>query len=219
MSDTSTVAPGVSDEFKTKGEGFFGETGFEAPESVVEKIKRTTRGVFERHGVLWKRGGGRPRKDGAPGKLDTPVNAPVTALPLGSAAPVSDPAPGLDPVLVRRCCTAVVKAFKGFFDKALFRKAQAKYPDDPKFCQELVTDTTITQEEADGFSELAEICLRKYGVGTEYAPEIGLGAIVLGIGVRYAAAFKGLEIKKEEKPDRPTAIAIRNLNHEAETQE
>ena len=148
---------------------------------------------------MFKRGGGRPRKDGLPNKLDVPLNAPPTALPLGTT-PAPAPAPaGLDPALVKKCCSAVVKAFKGFLDKSLFNKARRRYPDDPKFCNQLIVDTTITQEETDAFAELSEICLRKYGVGSEYAPEIGLAAVVLGVGVRYAAAFKALA--PEKKPD------------------
>lgn len=161
--------------------------------SILEKIKSTAAGVFERHGVLYKRGGGRPRKDGLPNKLDQPLNAPATALPAIAAGDSALPAASnLDPVLVRRCCSAILKSITGFCDKRLFRKAVKKTAD-PKFAQQLIVDTTITKEEIDAFAELGEICLRKYGVGTEYAPEIGLAVILGGLGVRYMEAFKSLD--------------------------
>jgi hypothetical protein len=183
-----------------QNDSLFGENPVASADNTFEKIKRATKGVFEKHGVTFRRGGGRPRKDGMPNKLDIPINAPPTALPLGTTPDLAPATPGLDPALVKKCCNAVIKAFKGFLDKTLFNKARRKYPDDPKFCSQIIVDTTITNEEADAFSELAEVCLRKYGVGTEYAPEIGLGAIVIGIGVRYAVAFKSLEPEKKTDP-------------------
>jgi hypothetical protein len=110
----------------------------------------------------------------------------------------ADGAPAFDAALVRRCIAAVVKALRGFADKKLWRKAMLA-SDDSKFASDLVKETTVTQEELDSFSELTEICLRKYGVGTQYAPEIGLLAIVTGVGVRYAVAMQMLEAKLAER--------------------
>ena len=78
----------------------------------------------------------------------------------------------------------------------LFRRAVAK-TNDVKFAQQLVVDTAITSEEIESFSKLAEVCLRKYGVGTEYAPEIGLACVAAGIGLRYTAAIKAMEVRTE----------------------
>ena len=58
-----------------------------------------------------------------------------------------------------------------------------------KEAQALVASLQITTTESDAFAELSEICLRKYGVGTQWAPEIGLAVILTGIGVRYVAAI------------------------------
>jgi len=110
---------------------------------------------------------------------------------MGAAALAPDAPQGLDPLLVKKCCSAVLKALSGFADKILFGKCRVAGLE-PKEAQEIVGATRITQEEADSFSELAEICLRKYGVGTEYAPEIGLGAILIGVSLRYATAIKSL---------------------------
>lgn len=171
------------------------ETATPAEGNLLARLKSRTQGIFESAGATFKRGGGRPRKDGKPNKLDVPVNVPATALPLGTKA---DPATGsaaVDAETVKTCLNAVVKAFKGTLDKWLFKKS-IKRGDTPKEAQQLIADTTITEEEVESFSKLAEICFRKYGVGTEYCPEIGLGAIVVGVGLRYKLAASGG--KKEE---------------------
>lgn len=167
--------------------------------TIIEKIQRAGAKVFEKHGVLFKRTGGRPRKDGAPNKGDIPLNVPASAVPAIASAPAALPAQeGLDPALVRRCCGAVLKAIGGVLDKVLHRKASiVGYT--PQEAQQLVVDCAITQSELDSFSELAEVCLRKYGVGTEYAPEIGLGCIALGVGLRYSVALKTLDNERKAK--------------------
>lgn len=170
-----------------------------APNSILERVKRRTGAVFEKAGIVYKRGGGRPRKDGLPKISDIPINAPGTALPLDTEPPAPAPAPNLDPILVRRCCTAVIKAAKGFLDRHIFGKARIAGLE-PSEAQQLVVDTTITAEEADAFSELAEICLRKYGVGSEFAPEVAIAAIAAGIGIRYVNAIERMEeIAKAKK--------------------
>jgi len=178
------------------------EASSSSPTSVFEKVKRAAGKVFERHGVVYKRGGGRPRKDGLPNALDVPINVPPSAVPALAAAPSALPAQeGLDPALVRRCCSAVAKAVTGFLDKILYKKAlRAKHSAEE--ARQLVADTSITQAEIDGFSELAEICLRKYGVGTEYAPEIGIGCIVVGVSLRYGLALKAVE------PEKPKIVPL-----------
>ena len=169
-----------------------------AATSTVEKIRRAASGVFEKYGVQFKRGRGRPRADGFPGKGDVPLNAPPTALPAGaSPGPATPVTPGFDPKLVKNCVRAVVKALTGFADKILRKKAAlAGYS--AADANQLVVDCTITAEEIDSFSDLAEICLRKYGVGTEYVPEIGLASIAAGVGLRYMVAIKSLQAKGEQ---------------------
>lgn len=166
----------------------------QAQATIIERVVAAGKGVFEKHGVVFKRTGGRPRKDGLPNKGDIPLNAPSTALPEGASPAPSAGAPPLDPALMRRCCSAVLKGVSAFLDKTLYRKALTK-TGDSRAANDLVAATAITKEEVDSFAELAEICLRKYGVGTEYAPEIGLAAIAAGIGLRYAVALKALETK------------------------
>lgn len=197
MSDSVVSETPNPDLFPESPNESSGETPIAAEGSYAEKIRRVAKGVFERHGVLFKRGGGRPKKDGSPNKLDIPLTHPPTAIPLAAASSPPETDPNFDAALVKRCCTAVLKAFRGFADKFLFNKAR-KAGHSQAEASQLVTDTTVTSEEADSFSELAEICLRKYGVGTQYCPEIGLAAVVLGVGVRYGAAISILNAKIQE---------------------
>jgi hypothetical protein len=210
MSESVTVTPEAGPAIPPEtsqpapANELFAEASTPTQGSVFEKVKRAGATIFEKYGVIYKRGPGRPRKDGLPAKNDLPLNAPQTALPAAAAAGAPLPAePGLDPALVKKCCSAVIKALTGFLDKLLFNKAKRK-TGDAKFAQQLVTDATITQPEIDAFSELAEVCLRKYGVGTQYAPEIGLAALVLGIGIRYGAAMKALDQKPDAGEPAPT---------------
>lgn len=200
---TETPSP---DLFQTPNEQT-PDTGTPAETSRFEKLKQAAKGVFEKHGVIYKRGGGRPRKDGAPNKLDTPLNVPATAIPANAAAsaPVGDTA--LDSETVRKCCSAVIKGFSAWADRKLFKKGK-KIGLDAKEINQVIADTAITEEEIKSFSTLTEICLRKYGVGTQYAPEIGLAAVVAGVGLRYAAAFKAFEPEKPEMPAADPALKV-----------
>jgi hypothetical protein len=184
------------------------ETSSPGKDSTLEKLKRITKGVFEWKGTYYKRMG-KPPKDGSPGKLDIPLSAPANNLPLGTAKNPPVDTPSLDSEMVKKCCSAVLKAFSGFLDNLLFSKAK-KAGYEAREAQELVTRCAITTKEADAFSELAEVCLRKYGVGTEYCPEIGLGCIFLGIGARYTVALRALKADVEVPP--PNSVPITQAN-------
>ena len=167
--------------------------------SRLEKIVSAAKGIFEKHGVRFKAGRGRPRSDGSPKISDVPLNASSpgqTTVQSAAAAPVAQP---VDANIVKRCVSAVFKGAKGVLDRKLWRKAAKA--SDAKFASELVAETTITDDEIAAFTELTEICLKKYGVGTEYAPEVGLIVILTGIGVRHSAAFRSVE-------DRTTAANV-----------
>lgn len=181
-----------------------GQANPTAQTSLFEKISEKAGRLFEKHGVTFKPGRGRPRKDGSPKASDVPLESvgasPAPVAPL-VAAPV--PAPAIDAGLVRRCVSAVVKALKGFGDSKLFNKAM-QATGDAKFARDLVAETTVTEEEISALAELSEICLRKYGVGTEYCPEVGLVAILAGGVIRYTVALKSIEAKITEKQARGT---------------
>lgn len=207
MSDNLAVEPTPAESFTLSPDEPSTENILAPEASTFEKIKRAGAKVFEKHGIIFKRTGGRPRKDGLPNKGDIPLNTPASSVPAFAAAPAPLPAQeGLDPALIRRCCSAVIKAVGGIMDKLLHRKATiVGYT--PQEAQQLVVDCAITTQEMDSFSELAEVCLRKYGVGTEYAPEIGLGCIVLGVGIRYSVALGTLERERKAK------LKAQNIEH------
>lgn len=179
------------------------ENSTELKTSTLEKLKSVSKSIFEVGGIPFVRRGGRPRKDGKPNKLDIPLAGTPTDLPIGVSADTSKNPSNLDPSLVKRCCSAILKAAQSVCESLLAKKArQAGY--NPIETKNLLVDCSITEKESDSFSELAVICLQKYGVGTQYAPEIGLAVIATGIGVRYASAFTTLNRAIEAQQAQPT---------------
>ena len=124
-----------------------------------------------------------------------PAGSPAP-VPISETAIAPDPAPGglanFDAALVRRCLSAITKTVAGFLGGKVYKKALKK-TGDSKFAKQMSDGCAPTPDEIDALAELSEICLRKYGVGTEYAPEIGLGAIAANIGLRYVSAMRELE--------------------------
>jgi hypothetical protein len=191
--------PGIPEE---KNHDQNSEAPTELKTSTVEKLKQISKSVFESGGVIFKRGGGRPRKDNKPNKLDIPLNATPTDLPIGVAADTSKTPSNLDPSLVKRCCSAMLKAAQSVVESILSKRARlAGYT--PPEIKTLLLDNSITEKELDSFSELAVVCLQKYGVGTQYAPEIGLAVIAAGIGVRYTTTFATLNAEIQSQRDLP----------------
>jgi hypothetical protein len=90
---------------------------------------------------------------------------------------------------VAEAVAAVVKSATSTADSLLIG-AIVKKTGDREYALATVARCQPTEKEFQSLGLLSEICLRKYGVGTQYAPEIGLGAIALGIGSRYALAFR-----------------------------
>jgi len=171
--------------------------------SFFEKIQSRAGALFEKHGISFKRGRGRPKKNGTPKANDIPLEQNrQTSIPIPQTQTLTNSVENFDSNLVARCVSAVCKAFKGFADAKLF-SAAVKATKDTKFARDLVNETTVTDEEIGALGELTEICLRKYGVGTEYCPEIGLVCIVTGSVIRYQSALKSLEIKTEKPLDKP----------------
>lgn len=175
--------------------------------STIEKIRTSGAKVFAAAGQLFSKGRGRPRKDGQPGKSDIPLNGPAPAAPVVPGATVQPVISGFDPAMVKKCVSAVFKAASGILNKILFTKAVNASKGDVRFANELCKSCEITPEEMDSFSDLASICLQKYGVGTEYVPEIGAAVILGGIGVRYYAAFKSLQVEVAASPANPDGPA------------
>lgn len=198
MDATTETIPPVTPAPTTAPNVPTSETPITVEGSTLEKIRTSGAKIFASAGQLFKRGRGRPRKDGQPALGDLPLSDAPPGASLAQAAIVSADGKPVDPNIVKRCVSACLKTATGILNKILYKKA-VKKTGDVKFAAELCRDCTVTPEELDSFSELAEICLRKHGVGTQYAPEIGLSVIALGIGARYAAAFADLSTV-EPKP-------------------
>lgn len=172
--------------------------------SFFDKIRNIGGSVFERHGVQFKRGRGRPRADGLPGKLDVPLSAPATALPLGTRPDSANPDKIRISNLVKKCVKAFIQSVAGFADSIVFRKAvQAKYPK-PE-AQELVAKTTITEGECDAFGELTNLLVEQMALDPKYLPVITAIVITTGVATRYMLTIKTLnaEIEAQRPPLSP----------------
>lgn len=169
-----------------------------AQNSVVEKISSGIGGLFERHGVTWKRGRGRPRGDDEPKKSDIPVDVPKSAVPVGSAASPAGNSRNGDSVLIRRSVTAMAKAATGSIDKVLFRKAKL-VTGDQAFARELVNETSATAQECEALAEVTDILMAELGLQSKYLPLAAALTVVGGTGLRYGFAFKTLNELQRKK--------------------
>lgn len=157
---------------------------------LASRILASAKGAYQRTTEKLSRGRGRPKNCPKCGVPETRCNcnkAPGEALgiPANGSAGVA-PA---DTEIIKKVCRAALKAICGVANSFLAGKIMQK-TGDKDFSEKITADCAPTDDELDSFSELGEICLRKYGVGTQYCPEIGLGVIALGIGARYARAFQ-----------------------------
>jgi len=176
--------------------GASGENGTAPQTDLFARLKSAAGKAYDN--IAFKRGRGRPRKDGTPKANDLPVGLPPDSL-TGQ--------PTIDTEIVQKSVAAVVKAACGVAGAQL-RKKIVKNTGDKEFANKTVKDCEPSNEEIEALGKLAEICLIKYGVGTEYLPEIGLSCIVLGIGTRYAVAFKAVvEIEQAPPPGPQTEQA------------
>ena len=185
----------------------FSEAAPDSANPVAQKVNAASAGVFEKFGQFFKRGRGRPRKDGGPKISDLPVVAPPLAGPLAGSAPLAAaPAPPdsngsrpFDKNLVARCVAAVGKSIAGFFDKKLEAKAIA-VTGDREFARQLVRETTVTPEGLQALGEVTDILLKELKVETKHLPLICACAVLAGEGGRYYLAFKSLDARPRPQP-------------------
>lgn len=138
--------------------------------------------------ITGKNKGGRPPK---PGSKYSAWNSDGTARAAGDTA---GDAPVPDDVrddLAKKSIAAVVKTISGFFARKLSRKASRAGLRAGEV-KSLLDECKPSEEEIEAVGDLAAICLKKYGVGDKYMPEVGLVACVAQIGMRYAQAMGGL---------------------------
>lgn len=149
----------------------------QAPAPVETEIAKTVDSaasrVFEKFGVLWKRGRGRPRSDGLPAAGDVRLGP---APPGGVAVPMS--APGLVPAvpdpyaagLFRRAFTQALKGTLGIV-KSIERWLAEKAGIDGGFTERALKECEPDPTALEDWRESAEALLKKHGWSPENRAE------------------------------------------------
>lgn len=197
IKEISLPIPG-SAESRIDGEPFNeNPAGNEA--NFASKVSDAAKSAFGRiKEKIAGRGRGRPKNCPQCGVPETRCQCgggmgQASGVPFGGAADSA----ALSAQVVTEAVAAVIKTATSTADSFLI-SAAVKKTGETAWAESNVKRCQPTETELASLGTLAEICLRKYGVGTEYMPEIGLSAILLGIGARYALAFKTIA----EIPDR-----------------
>lgn len=150
-----------------------GDTG----QSLVGKIGDALAHVAERHGLQFRRGRGRPRKDGSPNAADRLVN-PITgeSIPAASdpalAATVPRPASEGDFLLHRAIIGTFQSVIKGVARYCRILAAEAGMK--PEWVERNMATAEPDAEALADWSKSASLVMEKYGVRSEYSPEISL---------------------------------------------
>ena len=168
-----------------------GKAEIEDKTGLLEKIRDAASGAFQRASARVKaRGRGRPKN--CPGCGNAETRCICTTVP--GEILVGDGVGGMDGAqinqeLVTKAVSSIVKSACSGANQILARKIVEK-TGDKAFSVAIIADCSPTEDELDSLGLLADICLRRYGVGSQYMPEIGLGCILAGISARYCLAFK-----------------------------
>jgi len=182
---TENTPIGVLDEL-------LGEAPAPVQDSLLQKIRGVGRGIFEKYGVRYKAGPGRPRLDGDPKSSDVPLNAPASALPAGGAPGNADDHPPGRSGVVRRCYKALAKAFAGWADKIIFRKV-VELSGDKAYAKEVVVEISLTDPEADAFGELVEELSAMWGADEKFMALAASICTVTAVGGRYYMVNRDLD--------------------------
>lgn len=160
-------------------------------DSLAKRVLTAAGGVFERHGVKFRPGRGRPRADGAPKASDVPLEAapaPVAAAPAQTAASFRSPS---DAGFVKSCCRAAIKGIFSAIDKLIGKKAvEAGYSNSD--VEKIVRENSITPEETDGFADLAVVLADYFKIDTKTVAMGGAVVLVGGVAGRYSMTFADL---------------------------
>jgi len=160
--------------------------------SVFEKIRGVSRGIFEKYGVQYRSGRGRPRNDGDPKASDVPLNAPASALPAAGAPGSANGHPSGSSGIVKRCYKSLAKAFSGWADKIIFRKV-VELSGDKAYAREVVTEIALTEPEADAFGELIDELASMWGADEKFMALAASLCTVTAVGGRYWVVNRDLD--------------------------
>jgi hypothetical protein len=136
--------------------------------SAFEKVADAGQRVFEKFGVILKRGRGRPKKDGSPKASDV-------VDPAG-AAPGSAPVPaGVDPVRVKLFvagCKGVIKGAVAFCKG--WCRGQAKEAGIEPGVADAILAAANVEDDYKGWCDALEVCANQYGWDFEHMPAVVL---------------------------------------------
>ena len=156
-----------------------------AENTVAEKIFGAAGRIFQKHGVKFRPGRGRPKKNGEPKISDVPLEAggpsPADAVP---PAPAAEFRSSSDKLTVKAIIAAAVKGVFQAVDKLIRGKAEkAGYA--PPDVEKIVSQNAITPQEIDGFAELGLVLADYFKIETEKLAMGGAVVLVAGVSGRY----------------------------------
>lgn len=180
------------------GHDTLGQAPADLESSVLEKIRSAGRGIFEKYGVKYRAGRGRPRADGDPKISDVPMDVAPTAIPVGGAPTGPNGHPSGRSGVVKRCYKSLAKAFSSWADKIIFRQV-VELTGDKSYAKEVVLETALTDPEAEAFSELVDELAAMWGADEKFMALAAGFATVASVGGRYVVVIRGLDRQLEQK--------------------
>jgi len=167
-----------------------------AQNSIGEKIRQAGNKVAGAFGII-RPGRGRPRKDGSPKKSDlvseNPAENPIPLAPL--VAPAINPA---HDALFARAIGSLVKGFFAFAKNIIRKKAKAAGISE-SFTDTALRECEVEPEVMQDFNDALKICLEKYNVSTQYAPEIALAVAASRMAGPYVLLLRTFDAEIERK--------------------
>lgn len=167
--------------------------------------------VFSKYGVTFRKGPGRPRNDGAPGKADEVLSNIPLAGPVPGQAVAASLDPSLDQAFIQDCLQAATEGFIGFADSQLKRVA-SRVSGDKNYAAALVQNTTPSKPELERIAKLEALLIKKYQIDTRYLCEFALAFCVIGIGTRYMTAMS--ELREFAAPEDHESKIVKKMGAE-----
>jgi hypothetical protein len=96
---------------------------------------------------------------------------------------------------------SVAKTVKRFADKLVHRKAVEASGGDRAWADQLITETTASQDECDALGEVTDLLLAELGIQSKYLPLAAALTVVGGATARYALTIRSLnaQIRHHQK--------------------
>lgn len=175
-----------------------GSGNFSIKGSVGEKIRGAVTPVFEKFSIPFRKGRGRPRNDGLPGKADVPLApAPVAAAP----SPVADSPPiplPVDNFLLRRVVVSAVKGAKSFARYLIRGKARRAGLED-SFIERTLDAGKPEAEAWSDFEQSLGLVLKKYNIKTEHDELLACGADLVRLFAADIYVMRALDAEIERR--------------------